>query len=234
LWTNNTVAGANEPPVADAGPDQIVEWTGASVDLNGSGSSDDDDDPLTYSWVLTSKPLGSTASLTGANTATPSFTPDLLGDYVVELVVNDGTDDSDPDTVTITVQDTTAPTPTASLVPVGGDDDDGQLFRVEYSCDDNCDASPTITSATLNGVPVANGQIVKLDLDDDEFEWEWDDGILEFEAPSFELVVTCQDASGNSATATATPTFAIDDDDNNGDNDDGDDDDDDDKDEGDD
>ncbi|BAS26955.1 hypothetical protein [Limnochorda pilosa] len=43
----------------------------------------------------------STAALTGANTATPSFVPDLPGRHVVQLVVNDGTSDSDPDTVTI-------------------------------------------------------------------------------------------------------------------------------------
>ena len=184
---NCPAPGANEPPTADAGPDQIVEWTGGAVSLNGGGSSDDDGDPLTYSWVFTSKPLGSTASLTGTNTATPSFTPDLLGDYVVELVVNDGTVDSDPDTVTITVRDTTAPTVTAALVPVVGDDDDHDdgLFRVEFSCSDSCDTNPAVT-ATLNGILVSNGQIVSLQLDDDGGqEVKWEDGILEIQAASF-------------------------------------------------
>ena len=38
----------------------------------------------------------------GATTATPSFTPDLAGTYVIQLVVNDGFADSTPDTATIT------------------------------------------------------------------------------------------------------------------------------------
>ena len=220
--------GLNQPPNADAGLDQIVEWTGGAVSLNGGGSSDDDGDPLTYSWVFTSKPLGSTASLTGANTATPSFTPDLLGDYVVELVVNDGTVDSDPDTVTITVRDTTAPTVSAALVPVAGDDDDHDdgLFRVEFSWSDTCDENVAESlTATLNGLAVTNGQIVKLEVDD-EMEWEWNDGILEIKAPFFQLVVTCVDASGNAGTATASPVFFADDDDDDDDHADDDDDDD--------
>ena len=46
---------------------------------------------------------------------------------------------------------------------------------------------------------------------DDEEDSEWDDGILEIEAPSFELLVACEDASGNIGTATAAPEFGDDD-----------------------
>ena len=74
-------------------------------------------------------------------------------------------------------------------MPAGEIDDDKGLFRVEFSCGDTCDENPTITSATLNGVPVTNGQLVQLELDDDEQEVEEDDGVLEIAASSFELVV---------------------------------------------
>lgn len=96
-----TVPG-NTPPVANAGSPQSVT-TGTSVTLDGTGSSDADSDPLTYAWVMDSKPVGSTATLFGATTDNPSFTPDLVGSYIFSLTVNDGTQDSAPSTVTITV-----------------------------------------------------------------------------------------------------------------------------------
>ena len=95
---------ANTPPVADAGPDQEVE-VGEVVTLDGSGSFDVNGNTLTYAWTLTSKPESSTATLTGATTVSPTFTPDLAGTYVVSLVVNDGTVNSAADTVTITAVD---------------------------------------------------------------------------------------------------------------------------------
>ena len=51
--------------------------------------------------MLISQPAGSAALLTGASSQTPALTPDLPGDYVIELVVSDGLADSQPDQVTI-------------------------------------------------------------------------------------------------------------------------------------
>jgi hypothetical protein len=91
----------NQPPIANAGPDQTVP-TGSLVTLNGSGSSDPDNGPgsLTFHWAQVSGPV---VTLAGANTATPSFTASAPGSYVFSLVVNDGAVDSSPDSVTITV-----------------------------------------------------------------------------------------------------------------------------------
>ncbi|WP_175402842.1 Ig-like domain-containing protein [Mangrovivirga cuniculi] len=96
----------NNPPIADAGEVQeVIEQQ--TVNLDGSGSSDPEGDPLTYSWMFASpdtspaKPTGSIASLSGANTATPSFIADIPGTYSLKLVVKDGFKDSDPDFVTI-------------------------------------------------------------------------------------------------------------------------------------
>jgi len=90
----------NNPPLADAGPNQVVT-TGDTVNLDGSGSSDPDMNPLTFSWSMTVPP-GSTAVLSDPTIVNPTFDADLPGDYVAELIVNDGIDDSAPDSVTIT------------------------------------------------------------------------------------------------------------------------------------
>lgn len=95
-----TATTANAAPVAHAGANQGAV-TGANVSLNGSASSDANGDPLTYRWVLTSVPAGSAAVLQGAETAQPSFVPDLEGQYVASLIVNDGQVDSAPSTVTV-------------------------------------------------------------------------------------------------------------------------------------
>ena len=101
------VLNANTPPVANAGPDQSVFLpTGAQsppVTLDGSASYDPDDDPLTYAWQFVTVPQGSASALTGADTVNPTFVPDRKGDYVIQLIVNDGTLDSAPDTVVVTV-----------------------------------------------------------------------------------------------------------------------------------
>ena len=90
----------NSKPVAHAGEDVTV-FEGESVQLDGSLSSDADDSSLTYEWTVTEKPNGSNANLSGANRINPIFTPDVPGRYVIQLIVNDGTIDSDPDTLDI-------------------------------------------------------------------------------------------------------------------------------------
>ena len=99
-------------PAANAGPDQNVK-TGSKVTLNGSGSSDPNGDPLTYAWSFTQKPALSAATLSSAVVTQPTFTADVDGTYIVRLVVNDGSANSLPDTVSITAS-TFNSTPTAS------------------------------------------------------------------------------------------------------------------------
>ena len=79
------------------------------VHLDGSGSSDADRDPLNYWWSLTSLPAGSSATLSDPLASQPTFVADRLGTYIGQLIVNDGTVDSVPDTVLITAVDTQPP-----------------------------------------------------------------------------------------------------------------------------
>jgi hypothetical protein len=95
------ISTVNVAPVANAGPDQSGKALGSLVTLNGSASSDANGDPLTYSWSLISRPAGSAAVLTNPTSVTPTFTVDLHGTYTAQLIVNDGTVNSAPNTVNI-------------------------------------------------------------------------------------------------------------------------------------
>jgi len=96
-----TINPVNDPPMADAGQDQTVT-VGDLVILDGSGSSDPDKgDPLTFLWVFLVRPDGSAATLTGASSASPTFIPDLPGDYIVELTVDDGNSGTATDTLSV-------------------------------------------------------------------------------------------------------------------------------------
>ncbi len=96
----------NTPPVAEAGPDQRVRL-GNTAYLDGSSSVDDDGDELTYQWTISHLADGSKLSVDGItidDVATAHFVPDVTGDFVVELQVDDGRD-ADTDTVSIEVFD---------------------------------------------------------------------------------------------------------------------------------
>jgi hypothetical protein len=98
-----SISTSNSAPVANAGPDQTVS-VGTTVTLNGSASSDVDGNPLTYFWSFLSVPTGSGAILNTADPIHPTFLADKAGTYVAQLIVNDGTVDSAPDTVVITAK----------------------------------------------------------------------------------------------------------------------------------
>jgi hypothetical protein len=94
----------NSKPVADAGQDQDRN-VGEKVYLDGGDSSDSNGDGITYSWAITSRPVGSDANaayLDDPVKVNPCFTPDVSGVYLVQLIVNDGIENSEPDTVVIT------------------------------------------------------------------------------------------------------------------------------------
>ena len=108
--------GTNESPdpqtlAAEAGPAQTVN-AGANVTLNGSATGGSD---YTYAWSQTSGTPNNIA-LTGANTATPSFTaPNAAATLVFRVTITAG-EQSHSDTVTITVK---APTGAPLAVEAG-------------------------------------------------------------------------------------------------------------------
>jgi len=87
----------NNPPVADAGPDQTI-YARDPILLDASASSDPDGDTLTYEWDLNNDGQYDDAS---GVTVTTTFS--LPGTYTVGLLVTDDSGLSSMDTVTITV-----------------------------------------------------------------------------------------------------------------------------------
>lgn len=75
---------------------------GQVLTLDGSASITSNGKSRTFTWTLESQPLNSQAVLADPGSARPSFVLDVVGDYVVRLVVNDGERDSDPVLTTIT------------------------------------------------------------------------------------------------------------------------------------
>jgi hypothetical protein len=84
------VSTINSKPVADAGPDQELSKKGDTIQLDGSGSSDPDGDPITYTWTIIEQPPKSSAVLSDDQAVKPTFVADSLGTYVIELLVTDG------------------------------------------------------------------------------------------------------------------------------------------------
>jgi hypothetical protein len=102
------ITNVNLPPVADAGA-AITRSEGSVVALDATLSSDPEGDTLTYGWTQVGGPG---VVLTGADTATPSFTaPTVTATTVLEfeVVVTDGQLESAPARVTVTVLDGNQP-----------------------------------------------------------------------------------------------------------------------------
>lgn len=143
-----TVSTTNTPPVANPGVNRTVA-VGAAVTLNGNGSSDVDGDPLTYSWTMISRPVGSTAALIAANTVAPMFVVDVAGVYDIRLVVNDGKASSLPSDVFITTQNT-APVANAGVNQIQAV---GALVQLDGSGSTDVDGDPLSYQWSLITVP---------------------------------------------------------------------------------
>ncbi len=89
--------GANQPPVADAGPS--IQAFDSQITLDASKSTDPDGDALSYSW----RAINRSAAILNPNTARPIVQfSEGFGDYVFEVTVTDGKGGSTAAQVTVT------------------------------------------------------------------------------------------------------------------------------------
>jgi len=143
----------NVPPVADAGPDQTVEQTssaGATVTLDASGSSDPDDDTLTYTW------REGQDIIAGPTTEAHVDVTLNLGLHETELTVEDDSGATSTDTVVVVVVDTTAPDFTLTRLQTTLRPPNHQMVLCATVSDvsDICDAAPAVAIEVDSNEPL--------------------------------------------------------------------------------
>jgi hypothetical protein len=92
---------SNVAPTAIVLPEDQEAVVTSLVKLDGTASIDPEGKGLTYKWRFTQVPIGSQVERYGFtgledDASIVTFAPDITGPYVVELVVSDGSLDSDP------------------------------------------------------------------------------------------------------------------------------------------
>ena len=126
--------------IANPGRDQRATVSSpATLDGTGSHNACGLPEVLTYNWALIERPAGSAAALSGATTATPSFTPDVAGAYVAQLIVTGGLGPSAPKTVVLsTVNSTPVANPGANQTIFGT----GNAANLDGSASFDADSNP--------------------------------------------------------------------------------------------
>jgi hypothetical protein len=148
----------NQPPVANAGPDQIIGLPTNIATFSGSGS-DSDGSIVSYAWTKVSGP---SASLQNQNTSTLTVLSLLEGTYVFGLTVTDDNGATGYDEVKLTVEKANVPPtvnagtdkviqlPTNTIVLNGtASDSDGSIASYQWTKR----SGPT---ATLQNATTAN------------------------------------------------------------------------------
>ena len=114
---------SNHPPAANAGPDQTIALPTNTITLNASGSTDPDNNIVSYAWTKISGP--SSYTISNANAVQTQVTNLFEGIYQFEIKVMDAGGLLDKDTMQVVVNAITTspcnnrPIIYATLVPLG-------------------------------------------------------------------------------------------------------------------
>jgi len=98
------IISVSAPPVAVAGKDTVIDVRLGSFTTDGSGSYDPEGDAISYEWILSSVPEGSSAVLYSADRPSAILEFDMEGEYKLVLTVSDKLSSSLPDTLVVTAK----------------------------------------------------------------------------------------------------------------------------------
>ena len=132
----------NRPPVANAGADQTITFPANTVTLDGSASTDPDNNITSYAWTKISGP--SSFNIANASTAQTQITNLVEGTYQFELKVTDAGVLFSKDTVQVIVMSQAPACTSCKIVFVSSRDGNEEI----YSC--NADGT-NIQRLTNNG-----------------------------------------------------------------------------------
>lgn len=190
----------NQAPVADAGADFDAREL-QSGQLDASGSSDPESDPLTYAWVQTGGAI--TLSLSSATAQQPTFNvPALAQDEVVtfQVTVTDDRNDSDTDTVQVTLRNNLAP-----LADAGADF--GVLESANGQLDGGGTSDPESDTITYAWVQTGGGVTLSLSTNSVAQPTFTAPTVTQNEVLTFELTAT--DTYGDFTTDTVQVTIEL-------------------------
>jgi dipeptidyl aminopeptidase/acylaminoacyl peptidase len=122
--------GPNRPPVANAGADQVITLPSNSVNLDGSASTDPNNNITSYAWTKISGP--SSFTIANANAAQTQVTNLIEGVYEFELKVTDAKGLFDKDIMQVTVQPQPPPPPpcpTCKILFVSARDGNNEIYK---------------------------------------------------------------------------------------------------------
>jgi len=160
-----TVNSSNNTPIADAGTNIHINLDN-EVNLDGSNSTDEDNETLTYNWAIENAPVGSIANLSDSSVVSPTFTADIAGNYTFSLVVNDGTEDSNSDTMyIIAAQWQTNPNAERSLYILDDTTNLGTEVNVQSITDRTNSDNESMIEVSASGIPNYQVTLTQDDID---------------------------------------------------------------------
>ncbi|KAL3043575.1 hypothetical protein OYC64_003437 [Pagothenia borchgrevinki] len=118
-WTPSTLLvnkAKDYPPVANAGPNQVVQLPRNSITLYGNESTDDHDS-LSYEWSLSPESKDKVVEMQGVRTPILQLSAMQEGDYTFQLTVTDSTGQQETAQVTVIVQPENNKPPVADAGP---------------------------------------------------------------------------------------------------------------------
>lgn len=135
-----TQVAENQLPVADVSGSDTMATVDFAAALDGTGSFDPEMQALSFDWQLVDKPTGSNAVIDDPTVIATSWTADTIGSYQLQLVVNDGFQDSIATTLDVEVVANQAPTADPALSDTAGTVDLAMLLDASMSSDPELEA----------------------------------------------------------------------------------------------